>query len=64
MKAAAQRFWLLVKAWFRLDLDAVCEASKGRDLYNDFHDYPDSTVGEPWHFYTHSCKRCGKKFII
>lgn len=53
--------WL--KAYFRLDLNLVCELSK-TSLY-DFHDYPDSTNGgEPWHFYTHTCKRCGKEFTI
>ena len=56
--------WLIAKAWFRWDLEAVCEASKGLDAYSDFHDYPDSVDGEPWHFFTHTCKRCGKQFII
>jgi len=30
----------------------------------DLHDYCDSEVGLPWHFYTHTCKICGKKFDI
>lgn len=40
---------------------AVCEESIGD---RDYHDYPDSTISEPWHFYTHTCSRCGKKFEI
>jgi len=55
------RQWFL--ALFRLSLTAVCEESRGLGLV-DYHDYPDSTVGEPWHFFTHTCKRCGKKFTI
>jgi hypothetical protein len=57
-------FWLWVKARFRLDLESVCQMSRGRGIANDYHDYPDSTVPEPWHFYTHTCKRCGKQFTI
>lgn len=31
----------------------------------DVHDYPQSdNGGEPWHFYTHTCKHCGKQFTI
>lgn len=30
----------------------------------DLHDYPDGDVELPWHFYTHTCRRCGKKFTI
>ena len=48
-------------AFFRLDLKAVCEESSP-DW--DYHDYHDSTIGEPWHFVTHECKRCGKQFTI
>lgn len=58
------RLWKLAKAWFRTDLAAVCEMSKGRGPRSDFHDWPDSTVGQPWHFYSHTCKRCGKVFEI
>ena len=58
------RWWKLVKAWFRTDLAAVCDMSKGRGLRDDFHDWPDSTVEAPWHFYKHTCKRCGKVFEI
>jgi hypothetical protein len=53
--------WILAR--FRLDLDVVCEESRGLGLV-DYHDYPDSTAGEPWHFYTHTCRRCGKEFTI
>lgn len=53
--------WFLAR--FRLNLDLVCELSQGKGLV-DFHDYPDSTVPEPLHFYTHTCARCGKRFTI
>lgn len=50
--------WFL--AYFRLSKRAVCEMSVGS---KDYHDYPDA--GEPpMHFYTYTCKRCGKKFEI
>lgn len=48
-------------AYFRLNMKVVCEESVNG---HDFHDYPDSIAGEPWHFYEHECKRCGKKFHI
>lgn len=51
--------WFL--AFFRLNQSAICELStSGRD----YHDYPDSVVGEPWHMYTHTCKHCNKEFTI
>ncbi len=56
--------WRRFKAYYRLDLDLVCEFSKGLGERNDYHDYPDSIVGRPWHFYTHTCKRCGKHFSV
>jgi hypothetical protein len=63
MKDSLARLYRRFLARFRLSLDVVCEMSEGKGLV-DYHDYPDSTVGEPWHFYTHTCKRCGKKFTI
>lgn len=51
-------------AYFRLSDRAVCEASKGRGPYEDFHDYVDDVHGEPWHFADLKCKRCGKVFQI
>lgn len=59
-----KRFWLLFLAWTRLGPDAVCEMSRGLPEDGDYHDYPDSTVGQPWHFYIHTCRRCGKRFTI
>jgi hypothetical protein len=56
--------WRLFLAYFRLNENAVCEMSAGQGKYDDFHDWPDSVVGQPWHFHTHTCKRCGKKFHI
>lgn len=55
------KLWRKTLAFFRLDLSAVCEESS--DAW-DYHDYPDSTVGEPWNFVTHECKRCGRQFQI
>ena len=56
--------WNRFLALFRLSDEAVCEMSKGRNMFNDYHDYPDSETGEPDHFYVHTCKRCGKRFVI
>jgi hypothetical protein len=54
-------WWLLAR--FRLSSVAVCKMSRDKGL-TDYHDYPDSTTPEPWHFYTHTCRRCGKHFTI
>jgi hypothetical protein len=59
-----RRLWRRFLAWTRIDLDAVCELSRGLSEDGDYHDYPDSVIGEPLHFYTHTCKRCGKRFTI
>lgn len=59
-----RQIWRWFLARFRLDMSAVCELSQGRGLYDDYHDYPDSTTPEPWHFIEHECRRCGKKFSI
>lgn len=56
------RLWFL--AFFRLDLNVVCEMSRGRGFYDDYHDYPDSEDGIPWHMTELKCKRCGKEFCI
>jgi hypothetical protein len=56
-------WWTKVKAYFRWDLQAVCDASVGKDEYNDYHDYPDAE-SEPWHFVLMKCHRCGKEFYI
>ncbi len=58
-----RRAWRWFLAQTRLSPDAVCEQSRGLGLV-DYHDYPDSEYGEPWHFYVHTCKRCGKDFTI
>jgi hypothetical protein len=59
-----RRLWLWFLARFRLSMRAVCEMSRGRGLHDDYHDYPDSEEGQPWHFHTMTCKRCGKSFTI
>ena len=58
------RLWWWFLARFRLSEWAVCYMSKGRGLSNDYHDYPDSKHGQPDHFVTMQCKRCGKEFTI
>ena len=58
-----KRIWLWILAFLRLDPSAVCEMSKGRGLV-DFHDFPDSIEGYPWHFCELTCARCGKRFTI
>lgn len=56
-----RRYWRRVLAWWRWDLAAVCAVS---DEAHEYHDYPDSTTPEPWHLYTHTCRRCGRRFQI
>ena len=51
-------------AHLRINLNLVCELSKNKGPHNDYHDYPDDIIGEPWHFYLMACKRCGKRFYI
>lgn len=58
-----KKLWLWFLARFRLSLKAVCELSKDKGVI-DWHDYPDSIEGEPWHMVLLTCKRCGKKFFI
>jgi hypothetical protein len=53
--------WFLAR--FHLSDSAVCELSKGMGM-SDYHDYPDDEIGDPMHFCTMKCKRCGKDFII
>ncbi len=31
---------------------------------HDMHDYPDSDIALPLHFYTYTCRHCGKEFQI
>lgn len=57
------KWWKLFLAYFRLSPTAVCEMSAGKGIC-DFHDYPDSVEGEPWHMVELECKRCHKKFMI
>lgn len=59
-----RHLWKLFLARFRLSKSAVCEMSVGRGLLDDFHDYPDSEDGQPFHFVTMRCKRCGKEFSM
>jgi hypothetical protein len=54
-------FLLHLAAFLRINHHSVCDASRGK---RDYHDWPDSVVGEPWHMYEHTCKRCKKKFTI
>ncbi len=55
-------WWRRVKARLRLDLQLVCELSKGD---RDYHDAPDDEYGF-WmcHMTTLTCVRCGKEFTV
>jgi hypothetical protein len=55
------RFIHWFKAFFRIDLEAVCDLAK---YGYDYHDYPDDESGSPDHFTILKCKRCGKEFTI
>ncbi|NBP04531.1 MAG: hypothetical protein EBU90_31505 [Proteobacteria bacterium] len=64
-----KKLFKLFLAYFRLSKSAVCEMSKGRSEYLDFHDYPDAVDDwfcemPPFHFHLYTCSRCGKKFYI
>lgn len=52
-----------LKAFFRIDLAAVCRVSSKMGLV-DFHDYKDTEHGQPWAMGTDKCARCGKEFSI
>jgi hypothetical protein len=56
--------WRVFLAFFRLDLDLVCELSRGKGLYDDYHGYPDSDFGYPMLLQPHRCVRCGKHFYL
>jgi hypothetical protein len=56
--------WRRLLARLRLSQRAICEESRGRGLYDDFHDYPDTADGLPWHFADLTCRHCGKIFRI
>jgi hypothetical protein len=56
--------WRWFLARFRLSGSAVCEMSRGRPYYADYHDYPDSVEGAPYHFQFLTCRRCGKRFSV
>lgn len=57
------KMWKIFLARFRISNDAICEQSKDLGLV-DYHDYPDDILGDPAHFVTLTCKRCGKKFTM
>ncbi len=59
-----RRFWKWFLARFRLSQKAICEMSRGRGLHDDYHDYPDTKHGQPWHFTVLECQHCGKEFCI
>ena len=58
-----RKLWRRFLAHFRLDLRVVCEESVGLGSV-DYHDYPDTKAGVPFHFTLLKCKRCGKEFCI
>ena len=58
-----RKFWQWYLAYFRLSNRAICEQSAGLGLA-DYHDYPDSKDGQPWHLHVLTCDRCGKQFMI
>lgn len=55
--------WLYWLAKFRLSQYAVCTMSDDLGA-DDFHDYPDSIEGEPFHMTLLTCRHCGKQFTI
>jgi hypothetical protein len=59
-----RKLWMRFLAYWRLNQKAVCEMSKGRGIYDDYHDYNDDIDGYPSHFGDLICKHCGKRFRI
>ena len=59
-----RKLWRRFLAFWRLDLQVVCEESRGLPPSGDYHDYPDDVIGTPAHFVVLKCKRCGKSFTI
>lgn len=64
VSGALSSWWRRCKAYYRLDLNLVCEMSRGLPANADYHDYPDSLLTVPFHMYEHTCRRCGKEFTI
>jgi hypothetical protein len=62
-RAGMMRAWKYVLAWLHISDAAVCEMSKLRGPYDDFHDWRDGD-NPPWHLSEHECRRCGKTFYI
>ncbi len=58
-----RKWWRTLLARLRLSSAAVCQMSVGKPPA-DYHDYPDSTTPEPWHFHEHVCRRCAKRFTV
>ena len=56
--------WHLLLARFRLSQKWICEMSKGKSEWNDYHDYHDDVLGTPAHFVLLKCEYCGKEFYI
>ena len=59
-----RRLWHRFLAYWRLSPTWVCELSRTLPPDRDYHDYPDSMTPSPLHFYDHTCRRCGKSFVI
>lgn len=59
-----RKLWRWFLARYRLDLQVVCEESRGLGPFSDYHDYDDDELGYPFHFVALRCKRCGKEFWI
>lgn len=55
------RWWKLFLAWSGLSKSAICEMSTDKV---DYHDFMDSCTPDPMHFHVHTCRRCGKQFVI
>lgn len=64
LKNRAARSWLWAQAYLHISDAAVCEMSRGLLPEADYHDWWDGVANQPWHFFTHTCRRCGKRFTI
>lgn len=59
-----RRLWRRFLAFYRINLQVVCEESRGKGLI-DYHDYDDDALGSfMCHMATLKCVRCGKEFTV
>lgn len=62
LRRTMSRTWKRFLAWAHLDLNAVCEESRGMPL-DDYHSHEDDPQGHAFHLGLMQCERCNKYFM-